>query len=101
MESWIRTVEPSELRPLLSSLFQKYVDTTLEHCRRNFKASVQLPAISQVQTLCKILQGFLPKVKSTSSHDFVDTLFLVSARKQLHVSPKLRNRSRDALQECA
>ena len=32
----------------------KYVDTTLEHCRRNFKTLVTLPAINQVQTLCKV-----------------------------------------------
>lgn len=39
----------------------KYVETTLEHCRRNYKTVVALPAINQVQTLCKILEGLLPK----------------------------------------
>ena len=32
----------------------KYVDNTLEHCRRNFKTVVPLPAINQVQTLCNV-----------------------------------------------
>ncbi len=32
----------------------KYVEPTLEHCRRNFKTVVPLPAINQVQTLCKV-----------------------------------------------
>jgi len=38
------------------------VDPTLEFCRRNFKFLVPLPAVNQVQTLCKILEGILPKV---------------------------------------
>lgn len=32
----------------------KYVEPTLEHCRRNFKTVVPLPPINQVQTLCKV-----------------------------------------------
>ena len=35
----------------------KYVDHTLEHCRRNFKTVVPLPPINQVQTLCKVGAG--------------------------------------------
>jgi dynein heavy chain len=42
-------------------LFSKYVEPTLDHARRNFKTVVPLPAINQVQTLCKILEGILPK----------------------------------------
>lgn len=37
----------------------KYVETTLEHCRRNFKTVVPLPPINQVQTLMKVLWGAL------------------------------------------
>ena len=62
VDSWIQKVEASDYRPLLASLFERYVDVSLEYCRRNFTAVVNLPAISQVQTICKILEGFLPKV---------------------------------------
>lgn len=37
------------------------MDPTLEYCRRNFKYVVPLPAINQVMTVCKILEGILPK----------------------------------------
>ena len=33
----------------------------MEHCRRNFKFVVQLPAVSQAMTVCKILEGILPQ----------------------------------------
>ena len=62
VDSWIQKVEAPDYRPLLAALFERYVDVTLDYCRRNFKAVVALPAISQVQTACNILEGFLPKV---------------------------------------
>jgi hypothetical protein len=37
-----------EYRPLLTTLFSRYVDPCLEHCRRNFKTVVPLPAVNQV-----------------------------------------------------
>jgi dynein heavy chain len=61
--SWIQKVEASEYRPLLSGLFERYVDATLEYCRRNFVQVVNQPGITQVQTVCKILEGFLPQVR--------------------------------------
>lgn len=61
VESWVERLEAAEYRPLLTALFSRYVEPTLEHCRRNFKTVVPLPAINQVQTLCKILEGVLPK----------------------------------------
>ena len=33
---------------------------TLEYCRRNFKYVVPLPAMNQVMTVCKVLEGILP-----------------------------------------
>ena len=33
---------------------------TLEYCRRNFKYVVPLPAVNQVMTVCKVLEGILP-----------------------------------------
>ena len=67
MDSWIQKIEAQGYRPLLSALFERYVDTTLDYCRRNFKSVVTLPAISQVQTVCKILEGFLPQVRMAPS----------------------------------
>ena len=54
MDSWISQLECADYKPLLTALFSKYIDFTLEHCRRNFKTVVPLPAINQVQTVCKV-----------------------------------------------
>ena len=54
-------MQVTEFKPLLSALFDKYVESTMEYCRRNFKYVVQLPAIAQAQIVCKILDGILPK----------------------------------------
>jgi dynein heavy chain len=69
VDSWIEHLEAAEYRPLLTALFTRYVDTTLEHCRRNFKTLVPLPAVNQVMTVCKILEGILPKVRVTHKND--------------------------------
>ncbi|KAL4450636.1 hypothetical protein ABPG77_000992 [Micractinium sp. CCAP 211/92] len=61
VESWVEKLECIEYKPLLSMLFSKYVEPTLDHCRRNFKTVVPLSPINQVQTLMKILEGVLPK----------------------------------------
>lgn len=54
-------MQAAEYRPLLTALFTKYVDPCLEHCRRNFKYVVPLPAVNQAMSICKILEGILPK----------------------------------------
>ena len=54
-------LQAKEYQPLLTALFGKYVDVCLEHCRRHFKYVVQLPAVSQAMTICKILEGILPQ----------------------------------------
>eukprot|EP00201_Polytomella_parva_P017476 CAMPEP_0175071536 /NCGR_PEP_ID=MMETSP0052_2-20121109/19298_1 /TAXON_ID=51329 ORGANISM="Polytomella parva, Strain SAG 63-3" /NCGR_SAMPLE_ID=MMETSP0052_2 /ASSEMBLY_ACC=CAM_ASM_000194 /LENGTH=4543 /DNA_ID=CAMNT_0016338719 /DNA_START=12 /DNA_END=13643 /DNA_ORIENTATION=- len=61
VDSWIERLEASEYRPLLTTLFSRYVDVSLDHCRRNFKYVVPLPAVNQAMTICKILEGILPK----------------------------------------
>ncbi|KAL6747291.1 flagellar outer dynein arm heavy chain beta [Haematococcus lacustris] len=61
VDSWIERLEAVEYRPLLTTLFTRYVDPSLEYCRRNFKYVVPLPAVNQVMTICKILEGILPK----------------------------------------
>ncbi|KAI3434555.1 hypothetical protein D9Q98_002628 [Chlorella vulgaris] len=60
VESWVDKLECVDYKPLLGMLFSKYVDATLEYCRRHLRNLVPLPAINQVQTLCKILEGVLP-----------------------------------------
>ncbi len=62
VDSWIEKLDVADLRPLLSALFSRYVDPTLEYCRRNFKYVVPIPAISQVMSICKILESILPQV---------------------------------------
>lgn len=79
VESWVERLECAEYRAPLNMLFRcvqagvhgqpehaagthtapcgicsKYVERTLDHCRRNFHTAVPLPAINQVQTLCKV-----------------------------------------------
>ncbi|KAK9808985.1 hypothetical protein WJX72_007373 [[Myrmecia] bisecta] len=61
VDSWIEKLEASEYKVLLSTLFARYVDPTLEYCRRNFKYVVPLLPISQAMTICKILEGILPQ----------------------------------------
>lgn len=39
--------QAAEYRPQLTTLFGRYVDPCLEHCRRNFKTVVPLPAVNQ------------------------------------------------------
>lgn len=54
VDSWIEKLEAAEYRPLLTTLFTRYVDVTLDYCRRNFKTVVPLPAVNQV---CRDIQG--------------------------------------------
>ena len=60
VESWIQARDDKVTAPILSELFERYLDKSLEHCRRHFKTLVPLVAINQAQTLCKILEGMLP-----------------------------------------
>ena len=62
VDSWVDKLEATEFKPLLTALFAKYVDPTLEHCRRNFKYVTPMPGVSQVMNVCKILEGILPRV---------------------------------------
>ena len=67
VESWIQSLECFEHRPILTALFAKYIETTADYCRRNFKTVVPLPLVNQVQTVCKVMEGFLPQVRAWSS----------------------------------
>lgn len=61
VESWIHNREDKAYRPLLTELFDKYVEKSMEHCRRNFKTIVPLVPVNIAQTICKILEGILPE----------------------------------------
>ena len=57
-DSWVEGLEGApEYKPLLTTLFAKYVEASVEHCRRAFRTVVPLPPINQVQTLCKVRGG--------------------------------------------
>ena len=68
VESWIQSLECFEHRSILTSLFAKYIETTADYCRRNFKTVVPLPLVNQVQTVCKVMEGFLPQVHNMGFH---------------------------------
>ena len=58
----MQALDAQEYRPILAGLFDKYVEATMAHCRHAFKVVVALPAVSQAMTVCKILEGILPRV---------------------------------------
>jgi len=67
VESWIQSLDCFEHRPILTALFAKYIETTADHCRRNFRTVVPLPLVNQVQTVCKVMEGFLPQARALNS----------------------------------
>lgn len=76
VDSWIENLEVAEVKPLLTTMFSKYVDKSLEHCRRNFKTVVPIPAVSQVQAICKILEGILPRESHPGQANNIDKKLL-------------------------
>ena len=61
VESWIQSREAKEYRPLLVELFDRYMDVSLEHVRRNFRTLVPLVPMNIAGTVCKILEGLIPR----------------------------------------
>ncbi|KAK3254170.1 Dynein beta chain, flagellar outer arm [Cymbomonas tetramitiformis] len=61
VDSWINSLEDKQYVPLLIELFGRYMDKSLEHVRRNFKTVCPLPLVNQAQSVCKILEGIIPK----------------------------------------
>ncbi len=62
MDSWLKGLDSAEQRALLSSLFDKYVNSVMSHCSRAFKTVTPVIHINQAQTVCKILEGLLSQV---------------------------------------
>jgi dynein heavy chain len=69
VESWIQGRDDKVLAPVLSELFDRYLEKSLEHCRRNFKTVVPLVTVNQAQTVCKILEGLLPEEPARGGPD--------------------------------
>jgi dynein heavy chain len=61
VDSWINGLEDKQYVPLLIELFGRYMEKSLEHCRRNFRTLVPVVQVNQAQTVCKILDGIIPK----------------------------------------
>ncbi|KAF6251999.1 flagellar outer dynein arm heavy chain beta [Scenedesmus sp. NREL 46B-D3] len=71
VDSWIEKLEAVEYRPLLTTLFSRYVDPCLEHCRRNFKTVVPLPAVNQGILPKESVRGAPPPDKKLLEYHFV------------------------------
>eukprot|EP00232_Nephroselmis_pyriformis_P019075 CAMPEP_0182900652 /NCGR_PEP_ID=MMETSP0034_2-20130328/28990_1 /TAXON_ID=156128 /ORGANISM="Nephroselmis pyriformis, Strain CCMP717" /LENGTH=4527 /DNA_ID=CAMNT_0025034901 /DNA_START=131 /DNA_END=13711 /DNA_ORIENTATION=+ len=68
VESWIQRTDSSggsildkQYQALLTKMFAKYMEKSLDHCRRNFKLVTPLVPVNMAQTVCKILDGILPR----------------------------------------
>ena len=61
VDSWIEAREATEYRPILIELFDRYMPRSLEHCRRAFRTIVPLVPMNIAGTVCKILDGMIPK----------------------------------------
>ena len=60
VESWVQGLEAAEFRPLLTTLFHKYVEKSIDYCRRNFKTVIPLVGMNLATTICKVLEGIIP-----------------------------------------
>ena len=69
----MQALDAQEYKPILSGLFDKYIEATMAHCRHAFKVVVALPAVSQAMTVCKILEGILPRVRRPPAAGFFQT----------------------------
>eukprot|EP00741_Cyanophora_paradoxa_P005992 tig00000955_g5810.t1 len=56
-ETWISNQQGQKLQTILQELFHRYVQHSLDFCRKNFKYVTPLVEISQVSSLCYILEG--------------------------------------------
>ena len=61
IDSWIAAQSATNYKSILSTLFAKYLDKSLEFCRRNFRTIIPLSSVSMAQGICKILEGIIPK----------------------------------------
>ena len=60
VESWIQGLEAKDYRQPLIENFDRYMEKSLEHCRRNFRTIVPLVPMNIAGTVCKILEGLIP-----------------------------------------
>eukprot|EP00227_Mantoniella_beaufortii_P011774 CAMPEP_0197579874 /NCGR_PEP_ID=MMETSP1326-20131121/3768_1 /TAXON_ID=1155430 /ORGANISM="Genus nov. species nov., Strain RCC2288" /LENGTH=4505 /DNA_ID=CAMNT_0043143449 /DNA_START=243 /DNA_END=13760 /DNA_ORIENTATION=+ len=60
VESWIQSREAVDYRPMLIELFDRYLEKSMEFCRRNFKTIVPLVPVNIAGSVTKILDGLIP-----------------------------------------
>lgn len=59
-ESWVEKLQcKKETKAMLNTLLAKYVENTLEFVKKMCKVVVELPAVNQVQTLCKLMDSMM------------------------------------------
>ncbi|KAL4513647.1 hypothetical protein Ndes2526A_g04979 [Nannochloris sp. 'desiccata'] len=66
-DSWLSGHSSPELRAILTPLFDRYVEPTLEFVRRKCATIVPLPFVNQVETLCKLVEGLLQEEAHSTS----------------------------------
>ena len=71
IDSWIAAQSATNYKSILSTLFAKYLDKSLEFCRRNFRTIIPLSSVSMAQGICKILEGIIPKEENAPRPDQV------------------------------
>lgn len=66
-DSWLAGRSCPELRAILTPLFDRYVEPTLEFVRKKCATVVPLPFVNQVETLCKLVEGLLQEETQAAS----------------------------------
>lgn len=66
-DSWLAGRSSAELRTILTPLFDRYVEPTLEFVRKKCATVVPLPFVNQVETLCKLVEGLLQEETQAAS----------------------------------
>ena len=68
VDSWVHGLEAKEYVPVLTELFSRYMEKSLDFVRRNFRTVLPhhmtgpcLPAVNIATSVCKILEQFIPK----------------------------------------
>ena len=63
VESWIKSRQADSYKTLLGTLCGKYLEKSVEYCRRNFRTIIPLSVVSIIQSVLKILDGIIPELE--------------------------------------
>jgi dynein heavy chain len=72
-DTWMLCLADESLRAHLPGLFDKYIEPLVEGTRK-MKSAVPLPLINQVQTVCRLLEGFLETMPKEPHKPLVEVL---------------------------